>query len=290
MPPTEPAVEEDEHGRLRTTSAPAEPAVEGHQVTEVENNLKALGEVADQVRASMSVEVDCCLVSDDAPVPEGDSIKKINFIRHGEGHHNVAQREWRAASDWDGKSEPYTLDTDPDFKFGDAELTETGTKQAEALHPRTATFTPEILVVSPMRRATQTGLIAFTTHVEKGLKVIACELCHEMGGKHTCDKRLPRSQLMVQFPAVDFSILESEEDPFWNDGLSRETWHLLAERAARFAEWLANRPEKHIAVAAHSAFLLTIFNAVLKTDTEEASKWFGTGEMRTVMLTFKNKT
>jgi len=47
-------------------------------------------------------------------------VKKVHFIRHGQGFHNVAQAEWRAA----GKpGEPYTLDTDPNLKYGDALLT-----------------------------------------------------------------------------------------------------------------------------------------------------------------------
>lgn len=34
---------------------------------------------------------------------------RVHFIRHGEGHHNVVQREWRKKKDWDGYSEPYFL-------------------------------------------------------------------------------------------------------------------------------------------------------------------------------------
>ena len=37
-------------------------------------------------------------------------------------------------------------------------------------------------------------------------------------------------------------------------------------------------------VAAHSAFLLAIFNAVFEVEDEETRRWFGTGEMRTVIL------
>jgi hypothetical protein len=40
----------------------------------------------------------------------------VHFIRHGEGHHNAAQREWRARAGWDGVSEPYTLDTDAEHR------------------------------------------------------------------------------------------------------------------------------------------------------------------------------
>ena len=55
-------------------------------------------------------------------------------------------------------------------------------------------------------------------------------------------------------------------------------------RAAKFADFLLQRGETHIAVASHSAFLLSIFNAVFVCDDEATRTWFGTGEMRTVLL------
>ena len=81
-------------------------------------------------------------------------------------------------------------------------------------------------------------------------------------------------------------LCESEEDPYWGDGLIREPWEGVARRAADFALWLRDTPERHIAVASHSAFLLTIFNGVFRTESEEARRWFGTGEMRTVLLSY----
>lgn len=58
----------------------------------------------------------------------------------------------------------------------------------------------------------------------------------------------------------------------------------LGLRAGRFADVLFAREETHLAVAAHSAFLLAIFNAVFACDEEATRTWFGTGEMRTVLL------
>ena len=111
----------------------------------------------------------------------------------------MAQREWRANPEWDGSSEPYTLDTDPQLGFVDAELNDKGKGQATDLQPRTAALAPALLVVTPMRRATLTGLLAFAPHVERGaLPVIAHELCHERAGRHTCDKRLSRSEVRVR--------------------------------------------------------------------------------------------
>ena len=83
---------------------------EKHELTEVQQNVEALRESADKVRAKMKCRVTC------VPAPAGtteppEGAKLIHFIRHGEGFHNVAQREWRADPNWDGTSEPYTKQT-----------------------------------------------------------------------------------------------------------------------------------------------------------------------------------
>ena len=258
--------------------------VEAHQKGEVSSSLLALRRMPKRNRILAR------LVEDDAPIPPGS--KKVQFIRHGEGYHNVAQREWRSRPGWEGSTEPYTVDTDPGGRYVDALLTEEGEAQARALQARTTrTAAPQLLVVSPMRRATQTGLLAFAPHVAAGrLPVLAHELCHERAGRHTCDRRLGRAELTKQFGArVSYALIESEEDPYWGDGVAREPWGGVVARGAAFAAWLRARPEVHVAVAAHSAWLLAMFNAVLTTaDGDEATRgWFGTGEMRTVLLTWE---
>lgn len=267
---------------LTTTAEPKKAHNAGEQ--------EGLQACAGAILTLLPFRVRCKAVPDDHAVQETGKkaapSQKVHFIRHGEGHHNVAQREWRDRPDWDGTSEPYTLDSDGDWKFIDALLTEKGMGQARDLHSRTEALRPELLVTSPMRRALQTGLLAFEPHVSNdGLKVLAHELCHERAGKHTCDKRLPKADLASLFPAVDFEILDSEEDPFWGDGSTREDLPSLANRAARFLEWLVSRPERHLAVAAHSAFLLALFNAAMECDCEATRSHFATGEMRTVLLT-----
>eukprot|EP00966_Prymnesium_polylepis_P310433 7172372-Prymnesium_polylepis.6 len=272
------------HSR-RLSAAAAEPAIEAHQATEVSGLQAELMALAPEIASAMRMKVHCTVVADGTPPPPGG--KLVYFIRHGEGHHNVVQREWRATPGWDGVSEPYTLDTDPAFKYLDPSLTAKGEGEARALQPRTAGFTPDLLVVSPLVRATQTGLIAFERHVGSGrLKVLAHELCHEIGGKHTCDKRGSKTQLRAAYSNIDYSLVESEEDPMWLDGRTREPLRDLSMRAGRFVQWMRSRPESSIAVASHSAFLLSTFNAVLATDSAEARQWFGTGEMRAVHLTF----
>lgn len=290
---------------------------QAHEKSEVQENMDALRAVAAEVASNLSLHIKCSIApAGCTEAPAGS--KLCHFIRHGEGFHNVAQREWRAKPDWDGKSEPYTLDTDAEFHFIDAELNDVGKGQASDLQQATAALAPDLMVVSPMRRATLTGLLAFQSHIaRKALPVVAHEQCHERAGKHTCDKRLPKSQSAALYPDVDYALIADEDDPFWGDGRTRETLPDLAMRAGRFLLWLLERPERHVAIAAHSAFLLSCFNAVrtrlptrrppartssrappthahacchagacaVECDDEATRQWFGTGEMRSVILT-----
>ncbi|CAD7965114.1 unnamed protein product [Amoebophrya sp. A25] len=289
--------------------------------------------------------------------PSSASRKVVHFIRHGEGNHNVAQREWRARKDfgaykseaWDRLSEPYTIDNDPKYRFIDAQLTAAGQAQAEALrdplaktnwqaHVDFALPEVELLLVSPLRRATETGLRAaqdlLLHRTKKGearkMKIVAIENLHEVGGRHTCDKRLDKVELEKEYsewwktlalhcqdehevvqngapeakrqrtssetnsqpetpPRIDFSQLE-DTDALWHE-TEREKPASCAARAVEVVKYLQSLPETHIVIAAHSALLLTLFNAVLTFDSNapenaSATGWFGTGEMRSVLMEF----
>ena len=106
---------------------------EAHQQAEVDSSLQILRGLAPALRRGRST-IKAQLVADDADVPAG--AMKVHFIRHGEGVHNVAQREWRSRPEYDGRSEPYTLDNDPSGKYTDALLTSAGEAQARALQVR----------------------------------------------------------------------------------------------------------------------------------------------------------
>ena len=108
-------------------------SVEAHQQSEVDDNLRAVRALADQMASEMGVTVTATIVADDADVPPGckkvsslrprargrgrhgspahhPPLRQVHFIRHGEGHHNVVQREWRARADWDGARQPPRCD------------------------------------------------------------------------------------------------------------------------------------------------------------------------------------
>jgi broad specificity phosphatase PhoE len=167
----------------------------------------------------------------------------------------------------------------------DAPLTEKGRQQAYLLQPKVRAFEnqPELVVVSPNCRAIQTGVIAFE-HLIGEVPLISHEMVREETGVHVCDKRRPKSRQEKEFPMVDFALLETEEDViFKND--SRETKMEVGERIYLFMEWLAERSERHVGVASHSGWLLTLFNGVCESD-EILNSWFQTGEMRSVKLEF----
>jgi broad specificity phosphatase PhoE len=252
----------------------------------VSESRKILDAIGQRVRPELGFTVTATRCDDAAQLNEipGAVVKKVFFIRHGEGVHNVAQKAWKSANK---PGEPYTLDTDPEMRYIDALLTAHGEAQARALQARAARTAPQLLVLSPLRRATQTGLIAYDSHISKrSIKVIAHELCHELAGKHTCDKRLPRTKLASLFDQVDYSLVSDEEDPFWGDGARREPHDELVARCAQFIRWLRDRPEREIVVAAHSQFLFSLFNAVLLVPVAQEAEWFGTAEMRTMALVF----
>lgn len=51
-----------------------------------------------EVGATLDFTVSCKSAADLEALPDdkhGVTHKKVHFIRHGEGHHNVAQKEWR---------------------------------------------------------------------------------------------------------------------------------------------------------------------------------------------------
>lgn len=249
------------------------------QNEQFEKLLDCAKEIMDSMRFTVKAEI----VPDDAPHVPGT--KKVHFIRHGDGVHNAAQRVWRERPDWDGDSEPYTEDNDPNFKYKDPELNDLGKEQAAALRSRSVTVNPKLMLVSTLKRATQTGLIAFQDHFDAGLKTVALEELQDTW--RTCDKRCDLSELQETFPNVDYSHVVFEKDIEWRGGAVRD-WRDLAMRASRFSTWLKNRDEEHVVVATHSAFLLALCNAVVMLPPEERA-WFKTAEMRTMRLTFEDK-
>lgn len=216
--------------------------------------------------------------------------KLVHFIRHGHGYHNLlatickeqgvkfssAGKGWRPGSE---VFNPYAHE-----ELVDPPLTQRGIAEAVALRSVSKKLQPQLVVVSPMKRAAKTGVLAFEELIGK-IPFVAHEGCREQMGIHTCDKRQRKSDAIREFPEVTFDYLEDEYDTLWSS-VDRETKQEMALRAYQFMKWLGNREQNEIVVATHSSFLFTLFHKVLITDDEELLKWFNTGEIRSVVVEF----
>ncbi|CAN6459543.1 unnamed protein product [Victoria cruziana] len=62
---------------------------------------------------------------------------------------------------------------------------------------------------------------------------IAVELCREHLGVHPCDRRRKISDYQTLFPAIDFSLIENDEDILWKPDI-REPIDEVANRGKKF--------------------------------------------------------
>ena len=213
--------------------------------------------------------------------------KTVHFIRHGEGHHNVAGDQDYAAY----KSEA----------FFDASLTDKGWHQVDELKRQLQAV--DLVVSSPLTRALQTAVGLFIREAP----IVACELCREHLGVHPCDRRRTRTQCKERFPTVDFGEIADEEDTLWKPE-QRETHEEVVTRARRFLRWcsvfasedanyaanmlallrrLSDRPEQTIAVVGHGSFFHIAWQTFFAGKTPD---WPRNCEVQTMSLTLETST
>ncbi|EPS62107.1 hypothetical protein M569_12686, partial [Genlisea aurea] len=117
--------------------------------------------------------------------------------------------------------------------------------------------------------------------------ILAVELCREHLGVRPCDKRRTINEYKCLFPAVDFSLIESDDDVLWKPDI-RETNEELAARGINFFSWLFTRKEKEIAVVTHSGFLFHTLAAFGKEChplvKKEISSHFANCELRSMVI------
>ncbi|GAB5353514.1 hypothetical protein AAMO2058_000042400 [Amorphochlora amoebiformis] len=222
-------------------------------------------------------------------VPLGSKV--VYFVRHGQGYHNVAGAESKFKCDCMQENSGNCPYLDP--KLVDPHLTQVGIQQTSSLSIKTSSLPlqPEVIFVSPLCRAIQTGLLSFRHLVDqKETKVafIADERIREHTGAHRCDERRPLREIKKEFPLVDFTRIKDEKDTMF--GPEREHMKYLLNRAYDFMVDLAKRDEKVVAICSHSTWLLAVFACLLDIQEPEFRQWFKTGEMRPAELSWKFKS
>ncbi|WCJ35653.1 Phosphoglycerate mutase family protein [Euphorbia peplus] len=201
--------------------------------------------------------------------------KTVHLVRHAQGIHNVEGDKDYAA---------YLSET-----LFDAHLTPLGWQQVDNLrnHVRKVGLNKrvELVIASPLLRTMQTAVGVFGGEgYSDGIEAtplmianagesnrpaisslncpafVAVELCREHLGVHPCDRRRSVSEYRPLFPAIDFSLIESDADVLWLADV-REENEAVAARGQKFLNWLWTREEKEIAVVTHSGFLFHTLSA-----------------------------
>ncbi|KAK9166161.1 hypothetical protein Scep_001352 [Stephania cephalantha] len=232
--------------------------------------------------------------------------KILHLVRHAQGVHNVEAE----------KDEKAFLSP----SLFDAHLTPLGWQQVDNLrehvHVSGLLKRIELVIASPLLRTLQTavGVFGGEGYVD-GMNVlplmvanagnsgrsaysssncppfIAVELCREHLGVRPCDSRRSISEYGPLFPAIDFSLIEDDEDVWWKADV-REPNEDVAARGMKFLNWLWTREEKEIAVVTHSGFLFHTLKEYGKgchpMMKEEICKHFANCELRSMVLVDRN--
>jgi broad specificity phosphatase PhoE len=144
----------------------------------------------------------------------------------------------------------------------------------------------DVVLVSPLTRTLETATLMFPAGTTPPPpRFVAVELCREAHGGHPCDQRRPISVIRPEFPHVDFSGVETDEDT-WHNPDRRETVREVSNRCDKFLAVLRARPERNLVVVSHGVFLETLLNRCGLTCTDESIKnrRFENAEMRSVVI------
>jgi broad specificity phosphatase PhoE len=185
---------------------------------------------------------------------ETPPIKRLLFIRHGEGLHNAAEREL-GKDRWENHEAKLE-------KYFDPSLNDVGREQATTLRNaitpvlKNGDLIVDAIVVSPLSRAIETAEITFEALLnDDGVPMFAVEMARERHGKNSCDGRRTVSELKKRFPRVSFDYFMLHEDDPWHIPTNRETPEQVRKRVEIFMHWALELPFDTIAVVGHSDYM-----------------------------------
>ena len=175
-------------------------------------------------------------------------------------------------------------------EFLDPPLTALGMQQCSSQRDLCSGMSPELVIVSPMLRCIQTAKLSFRDHVST-VPWVSHEGCREELGLLVGNKRRCIDDITADYPEIDFSEIEHNEDVLWEAyGDRRETLLEKSERIYEFlTEYVRKREEKEITIVCHSAYLFTLLNGVMDIEDDQLRSWFLTSEVRSLQMTFVDR-
>tara|TARA_Y100000991_G_C21946353_1_gene337624 strand:+ start:110 stop:661 length:552 start_codon:yes stop_codon:yes gene_type:complete len=158
-------------------------------------------------------------------------MKKIYFIRHGEGYHNLRNYDYH------------------NFHLEYPRLTVKGLKQCFELKKKLDEDKFDYIIVSPLRRTLETAASIF----DKNNHFIAMESIREFVS-NPCDYRESLEGILKEYNFVDFGLIDDNYD--YN---KKEEDIDINLRMESFYTYLTNTPFEKIAVVSHGEFLKRFF-------------------------------
>ncbi len=165
--------------------------------------------------------------------------RTILCIRHGQSTANVA---------WD--------ETGLDPGLPDARLTAEGERQVREARDLLRDRPFELVLATPLTRALQTAVGIFAGHPSRPRLVV--EALHRERLESGGDVGRAPAHLVADYPTLDFAHLP---DVWWHAGgepgplgFPVEPLETVIERVRLFRDFLAARPERHVAVVGHGTF------------------------------------
>lgn len=220
--------------------------------------------------------------------------KVLILIRPGESTYSLFEQKWAEA----GKDPDEAVLSD-DYPR-DGLMTGKGCGQALDVARRTAIFCnddaglkPELIVVSPLKRAVQTALLSFPSFSPECVRNVPW-ICHgglmERAGLKA-DFVSPAEELEKFFPGIDYSHYRQTINPDSVNSLEGrnivDSKKELLQRTDEFLAWIKERNERVIVVASHSTWFQSFCGFTLRYEPEgHGSEMFGEGEMRSLAIKF----
>jgi len=251
----------------------------------------------------LAVAYDMDLVESSYAVRDYETYDKILIlIRHGEAKHNTFEREYAQS-----KGVPREKANDDENYPVDPMLTGKGCGQMLNVSRRTATFfnkttglQPNLVVVSPLRRAIQSAIISFPTYTpQASLLNTPSWVCHpscmELANGNKSEFVSSVKDLKEIFPGIDFShfedcLIDGNVDEL--NGKAKvplfESKLDLMGRTDEFLSWIKEREERVIVVSSHATWLQSLCAFSLQYEpVSRGLAMFKKGELRSVGIKFQ---